>query len=149
MKVTDLIANQILAMLEEDGGTTRIQRNELASRLGCVPSQINYVITHRFTAEQGYLVESRRGGGGFIRIVKVQVSDREKIFHLIHSIGAELDEHTARIILQNLAHDQTFSEAICKVMMAALQDQNFKGLPDPIKRTVRANLMKTMLLHAL
>lgn len=148
MKITDLIAEQINRMLEEDGGTTRIQRNELANQLGCVPSQINYVITNRFTTEQGYLVESRRGGGGFIRIVKINVSDRETIFHLINSIGQEIDEYSARIILQNLAFDKVLSEKTCKIILSALQDQNFRGLPDGTKRIIRANLMKTMLLNA-
>ena len=74
MKVTDMIAAAILAALESQDGTAEIQRNELASRLGCVPSQISYVITSRFTPEQGYVVESRRGGGGYIRISRVRVT---------------------------------------------------------------------------
>lgn len=148
MKITDLIAAQINQMLEEDGGITRIQRNELAGRLGCVPSQINYVITNRFTTEQGYLVESRRGGGGFIQIVKINASSRETIFHVINSVGKEIDEYSARIILQNLAFDKVLSEKTCKLILSALQDQNFKGLPDITKKMIRANLMKTMLLNA-
>ena len=62
MRISDSVANYILQLLQETNGTAEIQRNELASYLGCVPSQINYVITSRFTPEQGYLVESRRGG---------------------------------------------------------------------------------------
>lgn len=87
MNITDLIVQQINQMLEQDGGTIKIQRNELANKIGCVPSQINYVITNRFTVEQGYLVESRRGGGGFIQIMKINASNRETIFHIINSIG--------------------------------------------------------------
>ena len=68
MRISDSVANYILQLLQETNGTAEIQRNELASYLGCVPSQINYVITSRFTPEQGYLVESRRGGGGYTRI---------------------------------------------------------------------------------
>ena len=64
MRISDSVANYILQMLNDENGIAEIQRNELANTLGCVPSQINYVITSRFTPEQGYIVESRRGGGG-------------------------------------------------------------------------------------
>ena len=69
MRISDSVANYILQMLNDENGIAEIQRNELANTLGCVPSQINYVITSRFTPEQGYIVESRRGGGGYIRII--------------------------------------------------------------------------------
>ena len=70
MRISDLVANHILRLLEQDGGCAEIQRNELAGNLGCVPSQINYVLASRFTPEQGFLVESKRGGGGYIRITR-------------------------------------------------------------------------------
>ena len=111
MNMTDLIVAQINEMLREAGGTVKIQRNELAGKIGCVPSQINYVITNRYTRENGYLVESRRGGGGFIRIVKLDYENREAIFHLINSIGTEIDETSARVILQNLASDKILTHA--------------------------------------
>lgn len=66
MRISDSVANYILQMLNDENGIAEIQRNELANTLGCVPSQINYVITSRFTPEQGYIVESRRGGGGYV-----------------------------------------------------------------------------------
>ena len=69
MRISDEITAYILHMLENaDDGEAELRRNELAEELGCVPSQINYVLTSRFTPEQGYVVESRRGGGGYIRI---------------------------------------------------------------------------------
>ena len=64
MRISDIVARYIIDMLEENNGDAEIRRNELAETLGCVPSQINYVITSRFTPEHGYIVESRRGGGG-------------------------------------------------------------------------------------
>ena len=68
--MSDAIAGMILDMFDDDNPTIRIRRNDLASQLGCVPSQINYVITSRFTPEQGYRIESRRGGGGCIYITR-------------------------------------------------------------------------------
>lgn len=149
MKITDLIAQQIREMLEQDGGMVRIQRNELANKLGCVPSQINYVITNRFTAEQGYLVESRRGGGGFIQIIKINSSQREMIFHLINSIGDEIDEYSSRIILQNLVCDNILTEKEYKIIMSALMDSNFKECSENVKGKIRAILLKNMLLNTL
>lgn len=148
MKISDVIFEQINEMLEENGGTTRIKRNELAEKLGCVPSQINYVITNRFTTERGYLVESRRGGGGFIQIIKVQVPARERVFHVLNSIGTEIDETSAKMMIKNLYHDQVFTAEEGNLMLAALSDQNFKGLPEQSRRIIRANLMKSMLLTA-
>ena len=74
MRLSDIIADEINRMLDESGdGSAEIKRNELASHIGCVPSQINYVISSRFVPEQGYIVESRRGGGGFIKITRVHL----------------------------------------------------------------------------
>ncbi len=149
MKITDLIAIHINKMLEEDGGEVKIQRNELANALGCVPSQINYVIANRFTAEQGYLVESRRGGGGYIKIIKLNYSNKEAIFHVINSIGRFIDEYSARIILQNLTYDKILSPSESKIIMSALSDANFRGLNDDLKQAIRANLLKVMLLSTI
>ena len=87
MRMSDLVAQHILAMLDEQNGNAEIRRNELANDLGCVPSQINYVITSRFTPEQGYIVESRRGGGGYIRITRVNMDKSSAIMHIVNSIG--------------------------------------------------------------
>ena len=83
MRISDSVANYILQMLNEEGGIAEIQRNELANTFGCVPSQINYVITSRFTPEQGYIVESRRGGGGYIRITRRRMSKFDMIMHIV------------------------------------------------------------------
>ena len=94
MRLSDRIAQQILSMLEAAQGVAEIQRNELAGSIGCVPSQINYVLTSRFTPEQGYLVESRRGGGGYIRITRINSGRGAAIMHVVNSIGDTLDAST-------------------------------------------------------
>ena len=75
--LTDAIAKMIEEMLNESDGILELQRNEMALRLGCVPSQISYVISSRFTPERGYVIESRRGGGGCIRIVRKRMDANE------------------------------------------------------------------------
>ena len=102
MNISNTIAKLIMDMLEADG-CAEMQRNELAQTVGCVPSQINYVIASRFTPEQGYIVESRRGGGGYIRITRATHSTPGAlVMHVINHIGAEIDEKTARAHIINL-----------------------------------------------
>ena len=121
MRLSDQIAQQILSMLEAAQGVAEIQRNELAGSIGCVPSQINYVLTSRFTPEQGYLVESRRGGGGYIRITRINSGRGAAIMHVVNSIGDTLDASTARIILENLTHNRQLTPKAAKLMRAVLK----------------------------
>ena len=93
--LADQIARMIEEMLEESGGSLELQRNEMAGRLGCVPSQISYVLTSRFTPERGYVIESRRGGGGYIRIVRKEMHRNEYLMHFFYAIGNAIDEREA------------------------------------------------------
>lgn len=145
MKMTDLIADMILDMFDDNQQTIQIQRNDLASRIGCVPSQINYVITSRFTPEQGYRIESRRGGGGCIYITRAD-NKGSAVVSLINSIGNDIDERTASMHIYNLNYQNMIDEKSAKILMAAVSDVNFKGLPNETKNHVRANLLKRMLL---
>ena len=149
MRITDQITNLILDLLEKQGGEVQLQRNDLASRIGCVPSQINYVITSRFTKEQGYIVESRRGGGGFIRIMRLDSPRMCYLMHIVNCIGEEIDEASARILLQNLLYDQKIGKSEAKIMLAAISEQNLRGLADSARRSIRARLLKSMLMNTI
>lgn len=100
MKMSDVIADMILDMFDDNTSTVQIQRNDLANRIGCVPSQINYVITSRFTPEAGYQIESRRGGGGYILITRA-TSPQNALMGFINSIGNSIDERSAKANLIN------------------------------------------------
>lgn len=146
MKLSDLIADMIQHMLSEaDDGIAEIQRNELASTLGCVPSQINYVITSRFTPEQGYLVESRRGGGGYIKITKIKFDRNNMLMHIINGIGARIDAKTARIFIDNIRQGELISEEAAYLMQAALSDTVFRDIPQELREPLRAAIFKQML----
>lgn len=145
MNMTDIIADMILDMFDEDNSTIQIKRNDLASQLGCVPSQINYVITSRFTPEQGYRIESRRGGGGCIYITRANSKD-SAVVALINSIGDMMDERTARAQIYNLNYQNLIDEKSAKLLIAATADSNFKGLPADLKNAIRAKQFKQMLL---
>lgn len=145
MKMTDLIADMILDMFDDNQQTIQIQRNDLASRIGCVPSQINYVITSRFTPEQGYRIESRRGGGGCIYITRADTKGSAFV-SLINSIGNEIDERTANAHIYNLNYQNMIDEKSAKILMAGVADANFRGVAPEAKNQVRASLLKRMLL---
>lgn len=146
MRMSDLVAKYIIEMLDEQNGSAEIQRNELAGSLGCVPSQINYVITSRFTPEQGYIVESRRGGGGYIRISRVKMDSGTALMHIINSVGASLDKASAEIMLNNMLGRGMLELKSAKIIASALSDRTLSRIEQDKRDTIRADLFKNMLL---
>lgn len=146
MRISDSVANYILELLNQAGGIAEIQRNELASFLGCVPSQINYVLTSRFTPEQGFLVESRRGGGGYIRITRLKLSKADMIMHIVNSVGDSLDSATARAMLENMVQGGVLSRGPAELIQAAVSEKSLAAVPKELRGTVRAMIYKNMLL---
>lgn len=146
MRMSDLVARHILEMLEEQDGNAEIRRNELASVLGCVPSQINYVITSRFTPEQGYIVESRRGGGGYIRITRVKMDKSTAIMHIVNSIGTTLDKATAEVMIKNMYNQSIIDMQTAKLLMSAMSERVFVDIPQNYRDVLRARIFKNMIL---
>ena len=145
MKLSDAIADMILNMFDDNTSTIQIKRNDLAQQLGCVPSQINYVITSRFTPEQGYRIESRRGGGGYIMITRAATKENA-LMSLVNSIGNSIDEKSAKANIYNLHYQGLLSDKAGRIMMSVVSDNNFKGVETEIKNQIRASLLKQMLL---
>ena len=145
MKMSDLIADMILDMFDDSTSTVQIQRNDLANRLGCVPSQINYVITSRFTPEAGYSIESRRGGGGYILITRAGGKDNA-LMSLINSVGESIDERSARANLYNLSYQNIIDDKSAKIILAALSEANFKDVDKETADKLRAVMLKKMLI---
>lgn len=146
MRISDSVAKYILDLLNQENGTAEIQRNELANYLGCVPSQINYVLTSRFTPEQGYIVESRRGGGGYIRITRMRLSKSDMIMHIVNSVGDSLDAATARAMTGNLLQNGMLDTASANLIQSACSEHTLAAVPKEIRDTVRATVYKNMLL---
>jgi transcriptional regulator CtsR len=149
MRLSDLIANQIKILLEEADGIAEIKRNELAEKMGCVPSQINYVIESRFTTEQGYIVESRRGGGGYIRITKVKMDRNTMLMHVVNNIGTEIDASSSYAFIRNLLDSRLISLDVAHVMGAAVSDKAYVNVPINLRDILRASLLKNMLITAI
>ena len=130
MGISDLIASFLQESLEEaDGGVLEVQRNDLAQRFNCVPSQINYVMSTRFSPERGYIVESRRGGNGYIRITRVRVDRQTLLMHVINSLGEEMDLPSARAILSNLVQSGALEESLGRSLLAAVGDKALSAVP--------------------
>ncbi|MBQ6848068.1 MAG: CtsR family transcriptional regulator [Clostridia bacterium] len=147
MRISDLITKEILKMLSESNeNTAEIQRNELAGTIGCAPSQINYVLSSRFTPEHGYIIESRRGGGGYIKIKRVTLSHSSALMHIINSIGNSIDALTTRIVLENCIESGLISREVVRLMAAALGEKVMQEIPPILKDNVRAAILKQMLL---
>ncbi len=146
MRISDNVANYILELLEEEGGIAEIQRNVLAETLGCVPSQINYVITSRFSPEHGYIVESRRGGGGYIRIIRRQLPKADMMMHIINSVGDILDAGSVRMMIENMLNQELISMHEAGLMAAATGDKALGILGKENRDKVRSEIFKRMLL---
>lgn len=147
MRMSDAIAAYILHMMDAQADDTiEICRNELAGEIGCVPSQINYVLSSRFTPEKGYVVESRRGGGGYIRVRRIAFrSEISMLAHVVNSIGDSLVESAAVSIIQNLVDRDLLEPQTARAMCLAVSDRSYRSVPVELRDTLRADVMKNML----
>lgn len=144
--LTDYIAQIIDEMLNESGGDLEIKRNEMAMKIGCVPSQISYVITSRFTPERGYIIESRKGGGGCIRIVRKQMHKNEYLMHFFYAIGDRITENEAVAYINNLLGQDIVSPREAVMMNGALSNSALSVLPRSVRDEARAGIFKHMVL---
>lgn len=147
MRMSDLITQQIIKMLNESGANTaEIQRNEFANSIGCAPSQINYVLSSRFTPEHGYIIESRRGGGGYIRIRRVVLNHTSALMHIINSLGDTVDPMTTRIVIENCINSGIITTEVARLIAAAVSGTVLQSVPVENRDALRAALLKQLLL---
>ncbi|MBQ1602408.1 MAG: CtsR family transcriptional regulator [Oscillospiraceae bacterium] len=148
MGISDLIAAFIRDSLDDADGVLELQRSDLAERFHCVPSQINYVMATRFAPENGYIVESRRGGGGYIRIMRVHVGRSTLLMSVINSLGESIDRASAMAIVQNLSDAGAIGAETAQLLQCALSDAALRSLNPAQRGSVRADLMRQVLIHA-
>ncbi|MDR3207273.1 MAG: CtsR family transcriptional regulator [Oscillospiraceae bacterium] len=146
---SDAIETFLLKLLQEAGGACELQRGELAEQFSCVPSQINYVLTTRFTPEHGYIVESRRGGGGYIRITRVTTQPTALVMHTVNAVGDRLDPRSAQALLQNLVSGGALPVPEARLIAAALSESALRPLPLPLRDIARAGILKQCLLETI
>jgi transcriptional regulator CtsR len=144
MLISDRIAEIIEEMLRESSGVVEIRRNDLAEQIGCVPSQINYVISSRFTPEKGYIIESRRGGGGYVRITRRALDSDRYLMHFLYAIGESLDTKSAAAYLVNLNENGYLSDR--ETALAASAIRPLSTLPAQHADRLRADSIRQLIL---
>ncbi len=147
MRISDVIEEFIKELFTEDNDYIEIQRNDLAEQFNCVPSQINYVISTRFKPSQGYYVESKRGGGGYIGIKKIKITKSNYLMHIIASIEDEkLSLQDVNIFISNFLSYNIVTEQEAKLLKVATSD-NVLTIEQPARDNIRAKIFKNMLLN--
>ncbi len=147
-RLTDIIERMIKDMIEENEGMVEITRGALAEKVDCVPSQITYVLSTRFTNGQGYIVESRRGGGGWIRIKRIanDNSTSNYVMHILNGVGDTLSRHDADVYLTNFVDYDIIDKKTAVIMFAATSDQALAQVPPRSRDLIRMDIFKNMLL---
>lgn len=147
MRLSDSIESFIKTLLGQDETEVELKRNELAEYFGCAPSQINYVLATRFTPDDGYVIESRRGGGGYIRIVRVVQTPGQRLMYLINErVGSTIGEAEAGRLIGQLAEQGVVTPAEADIMRGALSAQALSiPIPDAMKDALRARTLRSML----
>lgn len=142
---SDLIEAYLKKILEKSN-RIEIRRAEMASLFKCVPSQINYVINTRFTIQRGYLVESKRGGGGYIRIAKVQITDSHQLLKKIAQYtGDKLSEKDAIIFIQTLYEEKVITKREGNLLLSVLGKKLFYQADSHNEEYIRAQIMHSFL----
>jgi len=143
--ITDAIEVFLLKLLESSAsGTIEIQRGELAERFSCAPSQINYVLQTRFVPERGFMVESRRGGGGYIRVTALNASPAEEWQRALEYCSQGLGQETAVHIVDSLYRAGLITSREARLMLAVI-DRRVLRLDLPWRDDLRSSLMRAMI----
>ncbi len=143
--LSDQIERYLRRQISKYQGKVKIKRNQLAENFDCAPSQINYVLDTRFTVEKGYVVESQRGGGGFIKIIRVTLdSDTEVIQKVINKLDRAISQREAHGIIKRLYDNDLISERESYLMERAVH-RNVLGISLPERDYLRGRILKNML----
>ena len=147
MLLSDMIESIINEMLSKNEGLIEFRRSDITGVLGCVPSKINYVITSRFTPEKGYIVESRRGGGGFIKIKQIKFDKTSYIMHFINAVGESIDYITTKVFLSNLYNHDIITQREMRMILNITSDNILKNIMPPNARdALRSSILKNAVL---
>ena len=148
MRLSDSIEQFIKELLNEESTEVELKRNELAEYFGCAPSQINYVLATRFSPDHGYLTESRRGGGGYIRIVRVVQAGSQRLMYLVNDrIGDSLEEEECIRLISQLKEQRIVTADEAALMASSISSRALAvPVPDALKYAMRAKMMKSMLM---
>ncbi|NLW17866.1 MAG: CtsR family transcriptional regulator [Firmicutes bacterium] len=144
--LADLIEQYLKQLLaKSETGSVAIRRNQLAEAFSCAPSQINYVLSTRFLLEHGYIVETRRGGGGYVRITMLDIDPESDWQVLMDTIGETISQRKAEAIVERLLRHGIVSEREA-AMMTAVIDRDVLNVRQPWSDMLRANILRSLLV---
>ncbi|MGR6688225.1 CtsR family transcriptional regulator [Furfurilactobacillus rossiae] len=140
--MSDVIEKYLKGILE-DAEQVEIRRSDIADQFNVVPSQINYVIKTRFTIQNGYIVESKRGGGGYIRIEKVNLlADADVLDNLLNDVvGDSINQHDAYAIVNSLFNDGVLKEREANIILSAIDKDTLNVADREVENTLRARIL--------
>lgn len=144
--ISDIIEQYLKSVLQKKGqNVIEIKRSEIADRFQCVPSQINYVINTRCTLEKGYVVESKRGGGGYIRIMRITHKDKSKLIdEILEMIHPEVSQRAAVDVLERLLEEEIITKREAKIMLSAINRETL-AFQLPVRDEIRSRILSAML----
>ena len=146
MKLTDLIEQYILDFFKENE-MVELKRSELANKFNCVPSQINYVISTRFIPELGFYVESRRGGGGYIKICRTNLNRSDYISDIIDKISQNLSQTTLDVYLNDFVRYNILNKKTANIVRVALSDKSLAKVDKYDRDLVRSDMLKNIIVN--
>ncbi|MBS3810800.1 MAG: CtsR family transcriptional regulator [Halanaerobiales bacterium] len=143
--ISDKIEEYLRALIKRYEGEVEIKRNRLADDFNCAPSQINYVLDTRFTVERGFIIESRRGGGGFVRIIKVKLNSKnEAMKNIIKQLEGPLQPKEAQGIIKRLYENNLISKRDSIILEAAVNKKAI-GFESEKQNVIRTKVLKNTL----
>ncbi len=146
MKLSDIIEAYIKDLIEDEN-SVELRRNELADKFNCVPSQINYVISTRFIPELGFYVESRRGGGGYIKISKSSLPRQDYINDIIEKIDNKMSQSVVDVYLKEFLRYNILDEKIANLIRVALSDKSLAKVNLADRDYIRADIFKNLIIN--
>lgn len=142
--ISDIIEQFILDQMGNNK-VIELSRNSLAEYFNCVPSQINYVLDTRFTLDRGFSRDSKRGGGGYVKITRLSLDDSASAM-ILENVGEELSFLRMMQILKRLKQEKIIKNKELLLVKASLSDEAL-NLPVGIREQVRANAFKSVLIE--
>lgn len=146
MKLSDIIEEYILEIMAESD-FAELKRSELATKFNCVPSQINYVIATRFIPELGFYVESRRGGGGYIKITKINLDKSDYISNIMRKIGSNLSQSVIDVYLNDFVMYNILDEKTANLIAVAVSDKSLAKINSIDRDYIRADIFKNLIIN--
>ncbi len=149
MRLSDAIEQYIKLMLQQAEYEIELKRNKLAEHFSCAPSQINYVLSTRFTPEHGYVIKSKRGGGGCIQIFRMSNDTFSQLNYLINEgVGCSINKNDSFNVITQLLDSEIINENESRIMKSALSDQAFDiEIPEEVKNILRSKILTQMILE--